>query len=1047
MKNAINRTAGCAVALLGVAAFATIVTTRAVAQEQGDATASSRVTAGASAPADPPPSMTDPAAVRKYFETHPHEVVEGSRASLQALAAQTESAATSVTFNGFTSVQVNINAAGNNVVGDAANEPSLAVDPTDPTRIVIGWRQFDTITSNFRQAGNAYSHDGGLTWTNPGVLDPGQFRSDPVLAADGFGNFHYSSLSAVDSAQVFTSTDGGVTWGAPVEAFGGDKQWFVADERIAGTGSGHLYQDWNVQFSCCTPNDFTRSTDGGATFAGLTAITPPSLKWGTLDVGPDGTLYLAGAELNSAAGHLFTRSLDALNPLASPTFDTPKSISLGGITTFGAGFSSPNPAGLLGQTWIAAHPTNLGEIYILGSVDPPGSDPVDVMFIRSVNDGATWSAPVRVNDDPVGSNNWQWFGTMAVAPNGRIDVIWNDNRISGQVNVSALFYSFSTDAGTTWSPNMQVSPSFNSHLGFPSQDKIGDYYGMISDNGGASIAYTATFNGEEDVYFLRINRDCNGNGIDDDCDVACGPAGSRCDVPGCGSAADCNGNNIPDTCEPLDDCNTNGVLDICEIAGDPTLDCNSNSLIDTCENPTDCNNNGDLDICELAAGTASDCNSNGTLDICDVAADPGLDSNGDSIPDECEGACCSCATACLLVPPAQCTGVTKEFSGVGTVCGGPGSCVAPPIGGNDSCQDATTLPSDEVVSVPFDNRCATLDGPGSVSCPSSQPFGTDLWYRYFPPRNGTLVVSTCTDTNFDGILAVHSIGTSTCTCPTSTASMLVCGDDTCGQGGGPAVVTLPVSQGDCYLIRVGGWNSSIGTGTLDLSFTNAPPPIAPTPSTDGAHLAKNRFISFVVPSLPPNETFAIRVRLDSLHHPVFPPDAPDFSALEGQSRYVHLLQDANGDPVTTCVDSAAFGTTYRCATLGCTPQYLNWSDLFASDVLHVTGSAIVPSSNYGVSLIPSECVGIETACSTASIELNVTTARWGDVDAGNLDVLDITQEVDAVKQAPGSLIEPRSLIREMNLTPQSSATNVLDVTLAVDALKGLPYPFTIDACP
>ncbi|UCC29970.1 MAG: hypothetical protein JSU86_17440, partial [Phycisphaerales bacterium] len=43
----------------------------------------------------------------------------------------------------FVSIQVNVDSYGNNIVGDAANEPSIAIDPTDPDKIVIGWRQFD----------------------------------------------------------------------------------------------------------------------------------------------------------------------------------------------------------------------------------------------------------------------------------------------------------------------------------------------------------------------------------------------------------------------------------------------------------------------------------------------------------------------------------------------------------------------------------------------------------------------------------------------------------------------------------------------------------------------------------------------------------------------------------------------------------------------------------------------------------------------------------------------------------------------------------------
>src|SRR5215831_9209857 len=60
------------------------------------------------------------------------------------------------------SYQVNVNAAGQNIVGDAANEPSLCVDPNNPNRIAIGWRQFDTTNSNFRQSGVAFSTNGGL---------------------------------------------------------------------------------------------------------------------------------------------------------------------------------------------------------------------------------------------------------------------------------------------------------------------------------------------------------------------------------------------------------------------------------------------------------------------------------------------------------------------------------------------------------------------------------------------------------------------------------------------------------------------------------------------------------------------------------------------------------------------------------------------------------------------------------------------------------------------------------------------------------------------
>src|SRR3981081_1238362 len=41
----------------------------------------------------------------------------------------------------FTSYQVNVNANGQNITGDAANEPSICVDPTNLSRMADGWRK------------------------------------------------------------------------------------------------------------------------------------------------------------------------------------------------------------------------------------------------------------------------------------------------------------------------------------------------------------------------------------------------------------------------------------------------------------------------------------------------------------------------------------------------------------------------------------------------------------------------------------------------------------------------------------------------------------------------------------------------------------------------------------------------------------------------------------------------------------------------------------------------------------------------------------------
>src|SRR4029077_3986540 len=302
-------------------------------------------------------------------------------------------------FGVFTSFQVNVDGNGNNILGDAANEPSISVDPTDGNKMTIAWRQFSTINSNFRQGGWGFTTDGGTHWTFPGVLQNNVFRSDPVTKSDEAGNFFYLSLQSDVNQSFFCddlwrSTNGGQSW---VErspdrgAHGGDKEWFTID-TTGGTGHGFLYQFWTGFFACDT-GEFSRSVDGGVNWQTPLNI-PNSADHGAMDVDTNGNLFLAGG----GSPFYCVRSSNAQDPNVTPTFDQVTNVNLGGDLIQGG----INGIGLCGQTFIAVDhsggPTN-NNIYVMASVLPNGQSTTEVMFARSTDGGLTFSAPIRINDD------------------------------------------------------------------------------------------------------------------------------------------------------------------------------------------------------------------------------------------------------------------------------------------------------------------------------------------------------------------------------------------------------------------------------------------------------------------------------------------------------------------------------------------------------------------------------------------------------------------------------------------------------------------------
>lgn len=167
------------------------------------------------------------------------------------------------------------------------------------------------------------------------------------------------------------------------------------------------------------------------------------------------------------------------------------------------------------------------------------------------------------------------------------------------------------------------------------------------------------------------------------------------------------------------------------------------------------------------------------------------------------GACCLPDHTCLTMTQTQCLNATGTYTG-----GQPCSDITCPPPENDFCNNAISITGNSVL---IDTRGAETDGPNeSPSCPTPNQ---DIWYTYTANCDGALSLSLCGSTNFDATIAVYD----GCGCSPSLGTRLGCDDDGCGTPAGPPSLTIPVTNGQCVLIRVGGNGSTTGTGTLHVN--------------------------------------------------------------------------------------------------------------------------------------------------------------------------------------------------------------------------------------
>jgi hypothetical protein len=239
------------------------------------------------------------------------------------------------------------------------NEPTAAVDPSNPTIITSGSNDYCTVElAGGTWAGFYRSTTSGSTWTNSllpgyptdnspeGLASPLQQRGisnagDPVQAWDRDGRLFYMGNAfnrvAPQNGSVWVATYDqhaahyvrtvvvGKGTPAPTGKFN-DKTSIEVDRGLSSPYAGNVYVAWSV-FQGNGNNEirFARSTDHGATFSNPAKISEGSLgnQFADIAVTRNGTVYVAwnGTVGSRAHGHdamLWTRSTDGGRSFSKP---------------------------------------------------------------------------------------------------------------------------------------------------------------------------------------------------------------------------------------------------------------------------------------------------------------------------------------------------------------------------------------------------------------------------------------------------------------------------------------------------------------------------------------------------------------------------------------------------------------------------------------------------------------------------------------------------------------------------------------------------------
>ena len=417
---------------------------------------------------------------------------------------------------------------------DTQIEPSIAVNPANPSNAVTAYQEGRIANGGDATNGFATTFDCGATWSH-GELPklttyPGQGgqleRASDAVVAFGPDNVVYANSLIFDlnvnnglrsAMAVNVSKDGGKTWSNPVifqdDNLGGlnDKNWIVVDNSDApGHHKGRVYVVWDrvapVVYDYCD-HDCDQLSNWLPDLQTLDPVVAPEQGIGAYPmVLKSGALGIA---LNSTVPGIPTGQTDnpditGLNhqqfivaPAAGSTpwpaplaFSPPLHVSdnqTNGITAQRAS------DGLLAS---AVDPDG-GTVYTVwddGRFRSDGKN--DIVITKSTNEGVSWSPVTRVNPGSTTDKVNHYNASVAVGQGGSVHVMWRQRDESGAsplfTDAIDTYYAESTDGGQTWSAPIKVNSQ-------PSQP----WYGAFSRDGTFEGDYSQLASAGGYTYIVR----------------------------------------------------------------------------------------------------------------------------------------------------------------------------------------------------------------------------------------------------------------------------------------------------------------------------------------------------------------------------------------------------------------------------------------------------------------------------------------------------------------------------------------------------------------